>query len=346
MGWCSGVTAGGSVHVTDLERRTGGRTDRPARGMGELLGEVPAPYSRGRSRGAPNALMNAPAGTSHGVRRRGSVREPGGRPPGSVPGGASRRPRGAWRRGHVPRGFQWDRAFEQGVLSATSPAYAARAPGGTWNRGWERYTGEDRTAQIGVRRPKPSGVIDSAIRERRYRGSRGGTPGSTADGPRHGSGRGDGNPSRRYRGTGGTWARGTSSATYRRTYRRTGALEGRDHPPGLPLSALPGGGLEGGERDVRVGSPVRGAPRRAGSPRKGFRKPFSPGQEPRITGINRESRESPSRADGGPGRGREAPMGELHEALGGPEGQPRALLDRRQAPRRTFLEYGKVLEGR
>ena len=39
-------------------------------------------------------------------------------------------------------------------------------------------------------------------------------------------------------------------------------------------------------------------------------------------------------------------MGELQEALGGPEGQPRALLDRRQAPRRTFPGYREVLEGR
>lgn len=190
--------------------------------------------------------------------------------------------------------------------------------------GRERCTWEDRASHIGVRRPKTSGVINATVRGRRYRGSRGGTPGSTADGPRHGSERGDGNPSRRYRGTGGTWARGTNSATYRRTYRRTGALEGRDHPPGLPLSALPGGGREGGDRDVRVGSPVRGGPRRAGSHRKGFRKTFSPGQEPRITGISRGSRSRPPGHTGALAGGGRPPW----ESCRRPSGGQKANLER------------------
>lgn len=38
-------------------------------------------------------------------------------------------------------------------------------------------------------------------------------------------------------------------------------------------------------------------------------------------------------------------MGELQEALGGPEGQPRALLDRRQAPGGRSWSAGRSSRG-
>lgn len=161
---------------------------------------------------------------------------------------------------------------------------------------------------------------------------------------------GDGEALRRYRERMYLPPPATSSVTYCTAYRCTGALEGRDQPL-LATPFRPGARV--GDRqqapgathaiaDLGDGSPPPGAAEH----RKGFRKPLGPAQEPGFTAICLESPEWGSQGIRGPGPGGGGLRGRAAGAHGGLDRQPRALLERRQTPRRTFSTPGEVLEGR
>lgn len=182
--------------------------------------------------------------------------------------------------------------------------------------GRERCTWEDRASHIGVRRPKTSGVINATVRGRRYRGSRGGTRGSTADGPRHGSERGDGNPPA---GTEEREVHGLAVRTRRRTAGRTGVPEpSRDVI--IPL-ASPFPPCRGAAVKVAIGMSGSGAPsggalgargatgRASGRPSHRVRSPESLGLAGEA-GVALQGRRGHWQGEGGPhGRAAGGPRG-------------------------------------